>query len=99
MLALPWDWAVLPPAWGVAQSLPGCWGKVTLAQIRQCQKVRHTNTGRSRQGSLLLQKGAGAPKSVRAEESTLPYFSLTQVMDLSPSHWSGQDVHIPGWLI
>ena len=46
--------------------------------------------GRSRQGSLLLQKGAGTPKSTCAEQRTLPYLSLMQVIYLSPSHWSGQ---------
>lgn len=55
--------------------------------------MRHMNTERSRQGSLLLQKGAGTPKSVRAEQRTLPYLSLTQVMYLSPSHGSGQGAH------
>ena len=51
------------------------------------------NRGRQRQGSLLVQKGAGTPKSARAEQRTLPYLSLTQVMCLSPSHWSGQGAH------
>ena len=72
-----------------------CWGH---GSDHQCQKRRHMNTGRSRQGSLLLQRGAGAPKSVCAEQRTLPYFSLTQVMDLSPSHWSSQGAH-SSWLV
>ena len=46
---------------------------------------------RLRQGSFLLQKGT--PKSRCAEQRTLPYVSLTQVMQLSPSHWSGQGTH------
>ena len=39
---------------------------------RHCWKVRHMNTGRSRQGSLLLQKGAGTQKA--REEKTLPIY-------------------------
>ena len=38
----------------------------------------------SRQGSLLLQKGA---------RKDPPYLSLTQLMNLSPPHWSGQGAH------
>ena len=37
-------------------------GKSDPGSDCQCRKVRHTNTGRSRQGSLLLQKGASAPR-------------------------------------
>ena len=55
--------------------------------------MRHMNTGRSQQASLLLQKGAGTPKSAHAEQRTLPYLSLMQVMHLSPFHWSGQGAH------
>jgi len=36
-----------------------CWGH---GSDHQCWKMRHMNTGRSRQGSLLLQKGAGTQK-------------------------------------
>ena len=64
---------------------------------RQCQKVRHVDKEKSRQSSLLLQKGVGTPQSVHAEKRTLPYLSLTQVMYLSPSHWSGQGAH-SSWL-
>ena len=37
------------------------------------------------------------PKSVCAEQRTHPYLSLTQVMYLSPSHWSRQGAH-SSWL-
>ena len=49
--------------------------------------------GRSQQGSLLLQKGTGTPKSVHDEQSTLSYLSLMQVIYLSPSCWPGQGAH------
>ena len=49
--------------------------------------------GETATSSLLVQKGAGTPKSARAEQRPLPYLSLTQVMCLSPSHWSGQGAH------
>ena len=55
--------------------------------------MRHMNTGRSRQGSLLLQKGAGTPKSAHTKQRTLPYLSLIQVLYLSPFHRSGQGAH------
>ena len=50
------------------------------------------NTGRSCQGSLLLQKGMSAQKAL-AKEGRPPHLSLTQVVYLSPSHWSGQGAH------
>ena len=50
------------------------------------------NTGRSQQGSLLLQKGSGAQKA-RTKRKDPPYLSLTQAVYLSPSHWSGQGTH------
>ena len=43
--------------------------------------------------SLLPQKGRGTPKSVHTKQRTVPYLSLTQVIYLSPSHWSGQGAH------
>ena len=46
----------------------------------QCQKVRHMDKEKSRQGSLLLQKGTGTPKSVHAKQRTLPYLSLRQMI-------------------
>ena len=52
----------------------------------QCWKVRHMNMGRSRQGSLLLQKGM-------QRRQDPPYLYLMQVIYLSPSHWSGQGAH------
>lgn len=60
---------------------------------RQCQKVRHMDKKKSRQGSLPLQKGVGTPESVPTEQRTLPYLSLMQVIYQSPSHWSGQGAH------
>ena len=59
--------------------------------------MRHMITRRSQQGSLLLQKGSGTLKSVLAEQRTLPYLSLMQVIYLSPSYWSGQGAH-SSWL-
>ena len=59
----------------------------------QCQKVRHMDKEKSRQGSLLLQMGGGTPKSACTEQRTLPYLSLMQVIYLSPSHWPGQGAH------
>ena len=57
-----------------------CWGH---GSDHQSRKMKHMNTGRSRQGSLLLQKGAGTPKSAHAEQRTLPYLSLMRVIYLS----------------
>jgi len=67
----------------------GCWGH---GSDRQCRKMRHMTTGRSRQGSLLLQKGAGAQKP-RAKKKRPSHVSLTQGMHLPPSHGSGQGAH------
>ena len=61
-------------------------------------KMRHMNMGRSQQGSLLLQKCVGTPKCACAEQRTLPYLSLAQVIYLSPSHRSGQGTHSSCWL-
>ena len=71
-----------------------CWG---YGSDHQSRKMRHMNTGRSRQGSLLLQKVMDTPKSTGTEQRTFPYLSLTQVIYLSPSHWSGQGAH-SSWL-
>ena len=60
------------------------------AQIISVEKMRYKNMGRSRQGSLLLQKCADTPKSPHTKQKTLPYLSLMQVIYLSPSHRSGQ---------
>ena len=80
--------------WCRSQTCLGSVGNYSNSGLgRQCQKVRHMDKEKSRQGSLLLQKGTATPKSVRPEQRTLPYLSLTQVMYLSPSHWSGQGAH------
>ena len=80
----------------------GLLGKSDLSSDHQCRKVRHMNTERSRQGSLLLQKGASAQRVCR-KKTEPPYLSLTQVVYLFPSHWSGQGAHsshiLLGWLI
>ena len=55
--------------------------------------MRHMTRERSQQGSLLLQKGTDTPKSAQAEQRTLLSLFLTQVIYLSPSHWSGQGPH------
>ena len=66
--------------------LSWCWGD---GSDRQCRKMRHLSTGTSRQGSLLLQKGAVTPKA-HAKKKRPPCLSLTQVMYLSTSHGSRQ---------
>ena len=61
-------------------------GKNDLGSDCQCLKVRCTNMGEL--DKALLQKGASAQKTcVRKKDPCLP---LTQVVCLSPSHWSGQ---------
>ena len=40
----------------------------------QCQKVRYMNTGRSRQMSLLLQKGVGTQKACTHTKKTFPNY-------------------------
>ena len=56
----------------------------------QCRKVRHMNTGRSRQGSLLLQKGAGTQKGQAKKERPSLF---TPNAGGIPVHWSGQGAH------
>ena len=41
---------------------------------RQCQKVRQMDKEKSRQGSLLLQKGVGTPKSVWQNKGPSPIY-------------------------
>ena len=50
----------VPQGSSALDQVHGCWGH---GLDRQCRKMRHMNTGRSRQGSLLKQKGAGAQKA------------------------------------
>ena len=68
-------------------------GKSNFCWDHQCWTVRHINTGGSWQGSLLLQKGANAEKALSKKEDPPPHLSLTQVVYLPPSHWSGQGTH------
>ena len=62
--------AALPEGVVVVSVLPGLplLGKSDLGSGCQCQKVGHTNMGRSRQGSLLLQKGASAQKALEKKD-------------------------------
>ena len=71
-------------AW--SQASPRCWGR---GSDHQCWKMRHTNAGRSRQGSFLLQKGSGAPKTTRQTKDP-PLWIPNAGDGLSPSHASGQ---------
>ena len=48
-------------------------GKNDSGSDYQCREVRHTNTGRSRQGSLLLQKGASAQKACAKKKDPTIY--------------------------
>lgn len=69
------------PVTGFSYFASDYWGH---GSDHQCQKVRHVDKKKSRQVSLLLQKGEGTPKSMCA------YLSLRQMIYLSSSHRSGQ---------
>ena len=60
--------------------------------------MRHVNQEKSRQGSLLLQKGAGTPKTVRRTED--PPLFIPNAGDVPvPFPWARSGCTLLGWLI
>ena len=58
----------------------------------QCQKMRHVSTGSLDKALLFCRRARGLQKRVQRRKDP-PCSSLTQAMDLSPSHGSGQGAH------